>query len=67
MKFEKSVWAKSIIKIIKEEDAKGKGINEISDILVYDVQISPELAWKMIKKTLGLKAKKFEKRVGKVI
>jgi hypothetical protein len=60
-------FEKLIAKIIKEEDAKGKGINEISDILVYDVQVSPEFAWKMIRKTLGLKLKEFEKRVGKVI
>jgi len=45
---------KDISKIIKKMNKQGKTINEISNMLVYDVQISPEFAWKMIRKTLKL-------------
>jgi hypothetical protein len=44
-----------ISKIIKKMDKKGKTFDEISDHLVYNVQISPEFAWRMIRKTLGLR------------
>jgi hypothetical protein len=43
-----------ITKMIKKMDKQGKNINEISNRLVYDVQISPEFAWRMIRKTLKL-------------
>ena len=47
-----------VAKIIKRMDKEGKTIDEIDEVLVYDVQVSPEFSWKMIKNTLGLKLKK---------
>jgi len=46
---------KDISKMIKKMNKQRKTINEISNMLVYDVQISPEFAWRMIRKTLGLR------------
>jgi hypothetical protein len=52
---------KSQEQIIKKEilkmDKKGKSIDEIDEVLVYDMGFSPEYSWKLIKSTLKLKEK----------
>jgi hypothetical protein len=47
-----------IKKTIEKMNKKGKSLDEIDETLVYDIGLSPEYSWKLIKKTLGLKLKR---------